>query len=60
MPRADELARGDRTRHPQLGHIITVNDVTHYTNRTIVYWQALGGERGSLTVAPHTEMEDCT
>lgn len=61
MPRADELEKGDRIRLPEWagGGIATVDHVTVFTNRARVHWKRFG-ERGSITVPPHTELEDCS
>ena len=61
MPRADELEHNDRVRLPDWagGEIVVVDHVTVFTNRAKIYWKRYG-ERGSITLTPQAELEDCT
>lgn len=57
--RADEVRKGERVRHPQLGDVVTVDHVTVGLSFARVHFRARG-EHGWFTVNPHTELEDCT
>lgn len=59
MPRADELERGERIRHPTTGDIVEVVKITNLLNRTRVYFKARG-MHGRFETHPHAELEDCT
>lgn len=61
MPRADELAHGDRIRlPPHIGsEIVVVDHVTVFTSKARVHFRAKG-HYGNFTVSPQYELEDCS
>lgn len=58
MPRADELVRHDRIRHPLSGEIVEVTKVTTGLSWAKVFFKAKG-QHGWFKTNPQTTLEDC-